>query len=1142
MRLNHVSVLSCTHRLPIPAPPLSSFCAIQRRGKKDLSMVPPWYRHARTNHKIKAPKVDVTVTAKALGSIHDADALTETLVEAVPWRRDDRTFLAAAVRRIDELLPSLSHSNAVQLLIGFGATRRRHDPVLAKLVGRIDPAAVVDENAVELVSATKRLNLGSAGFDLCDAICRRIAAEDIWLSESQLAALMRLHGKTKTISPVLFGYVVSRCRDRFDFFTEDEIGDLCRAFRDIRYRDDAFFKVLHEHLPYRLHEYRYWNLIDIAECYQKLDVQDREIITRVGVEAWKLIFTLKKTYPVKALTVLSFLDAMEPGVFRGILRTLFGSLRYRIPTDLVAESIVACQRCGYTKRNLYHRLSVWLQQRVREISRPLLVTEVVAALAKVPCTEPALFRAIGREVQRNPQLYHFEHLVSIARDFVYLGYSLEPFLQELCTALRLPEVPTSSPSALACVPFVLGHWSPPPSMLPGGTHPYRDLLALTLELLAAPNTYTLRRDLYDGKDDVWAEGEDRRIRDVHFMPGGKYEILTDTSTSDDASYPSDSFPHQSDLPPASSLPPSPATHVRVARIRAKTASKLEDSLPPSQYGRRGRRSSSRRQQLEAVATVASEVAKDKEGGTGVANRLAWSWDVFGMREPGAAETRFPFTAQNILRLLRGERRQEGTSEEPSDAPATREEPVTPPPAVAEATTAASEAPAEPTPPSPESSSSSTSSSGATVDVQVVEVIKRPALEFVNVEEITLIMRGLDRLRVRHDGLLERVTAWLGQRWEEVEACHLTGLLHAFGNLGYSSTALRTVMDLLVKKHASSLADSEVAAAVWAAYTFGMRVDDEPFQLLLRRFRGLAVPLEPEHHHLMQVLSVALRQDAMENMTSRFPDAAYDFCRWVDEHLPGAPQLPPLPQGRALFLDSVGAFLDNIQVPHSLQYRYFPFVIDVAIPDTTTAYTSSLIGLPPEGLSQHNWMIPDRPDTLPAASKAPQQHSASSDHHGGHEPAGGEGGNGDGSSGGGGGVPLPAFPNMLPVLATNGPGALRHIMNLASKGNQQLNFNGPQGDMNGGMRNGGFDGGSATMMAGGPTAFGSRQGTALFLIDTPDSIYVRPAEEWNHANAASGTTHPHQMTAYERIREGVLHRLGWRVAYFPNNSLDMGGHT
>ncbi|KAF4650880.1 hypothetical protein FOZ61_010961 [Perkinsus olseni] len=58
----------------------------------------------------------------------------------------------------------------------------------------------------------------------------------------------------------------------------------------MRYGNEQFFEVLGRELPHRIHEYRWWNLVDIAELYMKLKwpaEKDPDMILRFGNEVWK---------------------------------------------------------------------------------------------------------------------------------------------------------------------------------------------------------------------------------------------------------------------------------------------------------------------------------------------------------------------------------------------------------------------------------------------------------------------------------------------------------------------------------------------------------------------------------------------------------------------------------------------------------------------------------------------------------------------------------------------------------------------------------------------------------------------------------------------------------------------------------------
>lgn len=103
---------------------------------------------------------------------------------------------------------------------------------------------------------------------------------------------------------------------------KDEVGDIARTFNQLRHRSEAFIQVLRREWPYRMHEYAWWNLIDIAEMYLTLQIDDREIIERIGNEVFKLVYAMKYNYVAKALKVIAYLESGDERTYRLLIRAM----------------------------------------------------------------------------------------------------------------------------------------------------------------------------------------------------------------------------------------------------------------------------------------------------------------------------------------------------------------------------------------------------------------------------------------------------------------------------------------------------------------------------------------------------------------------------------------------------------------------------------------------------------------------------------------------------------------------------------------------------------------------------------------------------------------------------------------------------
>eukprot|EP00435_Cladocopium_sp_Y103_P053087 s631_g16.t3 len=136
---------------------------------------------------------------------------------------------------------------------------------------------------------------------------------------------------TTVIFNRLFDFAAEALDLRFPYFSEDQVGDMARTFRTLQYHCPLFLAVLRRELPYRLHEYAWWNLIDIGEMYVVLQVQEKEIAERIANEVYKLILNMKYSYPAKALKILAFLEVGDKRTLRLLVRNVPRSISYLSP-------------------------------------------------------------------------------------------------------------------------------------------------------------------------------------------------------------------------------------------------------------------------------------------------------------------------------------------------------------------------------------------------------------------------------------------------------------------------------------------------------------------------------------------------------------------------------------------------------------------------------------------------------------------------------------------------------------------------------------------------------------------------------------------------------------------------------------------
>eukprot|EP00928_Gymnodinium_smaydae_P046186 TRINITY_DN30775_c0_g1_i1.p1 TRINITY_DN30775_c0_g1~~TRINITY_DN30775_c0_g1_i1.p1 ORF type:complete len:799 (-),score=190.34 TRINITY_DN30775_c0_g1_i1:74-2470(-) len=509
----------------------------QRRGKFDVARVPPWKRWPRHGplriHVSRLPDVEPSFDVLACD---DGERVADALCEVVPWkrRRTDHEWLRAVCGHLRRLAPEMESRDLVRVLIAFGElhTKRKthtllfHDyETFTMLFQALPVEAITSKTLVPLLRCYRRMEVSHEAF--LRVAADRVVDGHVELSPAQLVEFVRILGHLKIRVPKLFDFVGEVFDLRFPYFSEDHVGDLARAFTGLRYYCKTFLDTLGRELPYRLHEYAWWNLIDIGEMYVELNIDNREIAQRIGNETYKLVFSMKYGYNAKALRILATLDVGDTRTYRSLIRSLPKQV-WKFPPNVSAETIIACAAVGVEPDIVYHRLRgnalycMLTHQLARDVGSlsAKMTCDVFAALAKAGSKEPEMKMALEAVVAQRPYKFHAEHLCSLLRDLGAVGLK-SPQVRELLLRRR-HELPDCTPSGLSAVPRALA--AHPRPYVANGSDPSAaaaesstleaELLEDVARLLCTPGEYQLPSDgrVFRSKDDLWFQ----RLKQRHF--------------------------------------------------------------------------------------------------------------------------------------------------------------------------------------------------------------------------------------------------------------------------------------------------------------------------------------------------------------------------------------------------------------------------------------------------------------------------------------------------------------------------------------------------------------------------------------------------------------------------------------------------
>lgn len=428
--------------------------------------------------------------------------------------------------------------DVVRVILAFGElyTKRRPNKLLfhdyetyAQLFQALPVEAATSKTLLPLLRVYRRMEVSHEGW--VRSVCGSISDGTIDLEPSQLSELVRLLADFKLRMPEVFGHVAEVIDLKFAHFSEDNIGDFARASVALRHKSDLFLSTLQRELPFRMHEYAWWNLIDVAEMYLVFQIDDRDMIKRIGNEVFKLVFSMQYDYPVKALKIMAFLEATDERTFRLLIRNQLRVVD-NVDPRLAADGVMACVALNMQPTTVYHRLvGARLYNRLaRRVTEGITsmtakkICDVLAALAKVGRKEEQLIFAIEGMVLNRSHKFHAEHLVSLLRDFSLLKHR-SPSTYELLLSCN-HELGECTPSALCLLPeAIFGQRN---CMLAGGRKTGSEggnflaiqheremqLLADAARLLCKPGEYRLPSNPWAmrSKDDFWW----KQLKQRHF--------------------------------------------------------------------------------------------------------------------------------------------------------------------------------------------------------------------------------------------------------------------------------------------------------------------------------------------------------------------------------------------------------------------------------------------------------------------------------------------------------------------------------------------------------------------------------------------------------------------------------------------------
>ena len=106
-----------------------------------------------------------------------------------------------------------------------------------------------------------------------------------------------------------------------------------------------------------IHEYNWWNLVDVGDAYLELGEEDQEMVQRIGNEVGKLMMVMKDDYCARAFRLLAFTGVGNLSMLKTLLRYSAKGIHKQSP-KLTAE-VLQRPEAEAPRRGLRARQSRW---------------------------------------------------------------------------------------------------------------------------------------------------------------------------------------------------------------------------------------------------------------------------------------------------------------------------------------------------------------------------------------------------------------------------------------------------------------------------------------------------------------------------------------------------------------------------------------------------------------------------------------------------------------------------------------------------------------------------------------------------------------------------------------------------------------
>eukprot|EP00371_Babesia_bovis_P002383 XP_001611030.1 hypothetical protein [Babesia bovis T2Bo] len=272
----------------------------------------------------------------------------------------------------------------------------------------------------------------------------KIVYGDVFITENELDNLLYTFQKLAVCDGRILDYYSERIANHFDCFSDDEVCNFARYLVKSLYARDkldefgasvdysrefsaseikelldgfdvkssAYLRCLESKMPTTLHQYTYFNLIDLGEFYHIFNIQS-EVIIRFSTELWKYLYTLQYGYPIKSLVVLSKLGLSDCKTFGRLIRNIPQTLAFRWPLNLVAECLICLD--GAKSEKIYVILAHYLVKSLSASFNPRSTMRIFDSLRLKGVVLTGFYQKVLNIQANNPKWLNHTELLSAAR-------------------------------------------------------------------------------------------------------------------------------------------------------------------------------------------------------------------------------------------------------------------------------------------------------------------------------------------------------------------------------------------------------------------------------------------------------------------------------------------------------------------------------------------------------------------------------------------------------------------------------------------------------------------------------------------------------------------------------------------------------